>query len=75
MGMSQNNTTLVAPQPKGIIDPSTGKPVGSNDAYFTDINDEAADKGFLVTSTDEPDHLGAYRLPDVDAVRSCLLRR
>lgn len=53
MGMSQNNTTLVAPQPKGIIDPSTGKPVGSNDAYFTEINDELADKGFLVTSTDE----------------------
>lgn len=53
MGMSQNNSTLVAPQPKGIIDPSTGKPVGSNDTYFTEINDELADKGFLVTSTDE----------------------
>ena len=53
MGMSQNNSTLVAPQPKGIIDPATGKPVGSNDAYFTEINDELADKGFLVTSTDE----------------------
>jgi NADH-quinone oxidoreductase subunit B len=48
-----SNQTLVAPQPKGIIDPSTGKPVGSNDAFFNEINSELADKGFLVTSTDE----------------------
>src|SRR3974390_97999 len=45
--------TLVAPAAKGIIDPNTGKPVGSNDAYFGTINDELADKGFLVTATDE----------------------
>src|SRR5215467_4002483 len=48
-----SGTTLVAPKPKGIIDPSTGKPVGSNDAFFGEINNELADKGFLVTSTDE----------------------
>ncbi|MBB3300851.1 NADH-quinone oxidoreductase subunit B [Rhizobium leguminosarum] len=48
-----SNQPLVAQQPKGIIDPSTGKPIGSNDAFFGEINNELADKGFLVTSTDE----------------------
>ena len=52
MGVATGNT-LVAPQPKGIIDPNTGKPVGSDDAFFGEINNELADKGFLVTSTDE----------------------
>ena len=53
MGVAHTNATLVAPQAKGIIDPNTGKPVGSNDAFFGEINNELADKGFLVTSTDE----------------------
>ena len=53
MGVIQSNTTLVAPQAKGIIDPNTGKPIGSDDAFFGEINNELADKGFLVTSTDE----------------------
>jgi NADH-quinone oxidoreductase subunit B len=44
---------MVAPQPKGIIDPNTGKPIGADDAFFGEINNELADKGFLVTSTDE----------------------
>ena len=26
--------TLVAETPRGILDPATGKPVGSNDPYF-----------------------------------------
>jgi NADH-quinone oxidoreductase subunit B len=52
MGLS-DNSTLVAQQPKGIIDPKTGKPVGADDPFFLDINDQLADKGFLVTSTDE----------------------
>ena len=52
MGVATTNT-LVAQQPEGIIDPSTGKPVGSNDPFFGEINNELADKGFLVTSTDE----------------------
>ena len=43
---------LVAPKPKGIIDPNTGNPVGADDAFFMDVNNELADKGFLVTSTD-----------------------
>jgi NADH-quinone oxidoreductase subunit B len=31
----------------------TGKPVGWDDPFYTGVNDELADKGFLVTSTDE----------------------
>ncbi|TIW42174.1 MAG: NADH-quinone oxidoreductase subunit B, partial [Mesorhizobium sp.] len=52
MGLSDNSGTLVAPKPKGILDPSTGKPVGANDPFFLEINNELADKGFLVTSTE-----------------------
>jgi NADH-quinone oxidoreductase subunit B len=51
--MGLNQTTLIAPQPKGIIDPKTQKPLGADDPYFAEINDELADKGFLVTATDE----------------------
>ncbi|MGB3540573.1 MAG: NADH-quinone oxidoreductase subunit B family protein [Mesorhizobium sp.] len=52
MGLNDNSGTLVAPRPKGILDPATGKPVGANDPFFVGINDELADKGFLVTSTE-----------------------
>jgi NADH-quinone oxidoreductase subunit B len=58
MGLSPTMTpgmtsgTLVAPRPKGIIDPSTGKPVGADDPFFGDINAELSDKGFLVTSSE-----------------------
>ncbi len=52
MGLNDNSGTLVAPRPKGILDPATGKPVGANDPFFAGINDELSDKGFLVTSVD-----------------------
>lgn len=52
MGLSDNSGTLVAPRPKGLIDPNTGRPVGSDDPFFLEINNELADKGFLVTSTE-----------------------
>ncbi|MGB3833695.1 MAG: NADH-quinone oxidoreductase subunit B family protein [Mesorhizobium sp.] len=52
MGLNGNSGTLVAPRPKGILDPKTGKPAGSDDPFFVGINDELADKGFLVTSTE-----------------------
>ena len=52
MGLSPRET-LVSPAPKGIIDPRTGKPIGADDGFFTGINDELADKGWLVTSTEE----------------------
>src|SRR6185436_3950275 len=45
--------SLVAPAATGILDPRTGKPVGADDGYFTGLNDELADKGFLVTATDD----------------------
>ena len=50
MGLNQ---TLVAQQPRGILDPNTGKPVGANDPFFVGMNDQLADKGFIVTSTDD----------------------
>ena len=45
--------TLVAPAPKGILDPRTGNPVGADDAFFRGVNAELADKGFLVTAADD----------------------
>jgi NADH-quinone oxidoreductase subunit B len=50
MGLTE---TLVAPAPKGVLDPRTGKPIGADDPYFLEINNELADKGFLVTATDD----------------------
>src|SRR5271154_1483491 len=47
------STPLVSAPAKGIIDPSTGKPVGAKDKFFGELNDELADKGFLVTATDD----------------------
>jgi len=49
MGLSP----LVAPAPRGLIDPATGKPLGADDSYFGGINDQLADKGFFVTATDD----------------------
>lgn len=49
--MGLTDSTLVAPQPKGILDPRTGKPVGADDPFFQGIDSELADKGFLVTSS------------------------
>ncbi len=45
--------TMVAPQPRGIIDPNTGRPVGADDPFFTGINSELSDKGFIVTAADD----------------------
>ena len=52
MGLTDSTGTLVAPRPRGILDPSTGKPVGADDPFFLGINEELSDKGFLVTSTE-----------------------
>ena len=43
---------LVSPAPKGLLGPD-GQPVGHRDPFFTSINSELADKGFLVTATDD----------------------
>ncbi len=55
MGLTdpQAGGTLVAPAPRGLIDPRTGKPAGANDPYFLNINDQLADKGFIVAATDD----------------------
>src|SRR3954468_17213355 len=53
MGLTPQNSPLVASRPTGILDPRTGKPVGADDSYFVGLNDELADKGFLVTATDD----------------------
>ncbi|WP_142416821.1 NuoB/complex I 20 kDa subunit family protein [Bartonella massiliensis] len=52
MELRSNSPTITAPKPKGIIDPSTGELIGSDDKFFRDINAELSDKGFLVTSAD-----------------------
>src|SRR4051794_16654299 len=44
---------VLAPAPKGILDPSTGKPVGANDPFFLEVNSELSDKGFFVAATDD----------------------
>ena len=53
MGLTDTSGTLVAPAPKGILDPRTGKPVGAEDPYFIGLNNELADKGFLVAAADD----------------------
>ena len=52
MELSNTSPTLVAPRPKGVLDPRTGKPVGSDDVFFGELNNELSDKGF---STPAPD--------------------
>ncbi|WP_455480064.1 NuoB/complex I 20 kDa subunit family protein [Bartonella sp. B23] len=51
MGLT-NNSMLIAPKKKGIIDHNAGNLMGSDDSFLRDINVELSDKGFLVTSAD-----------------------
>jgi NADH-quinone oxidoreductase subunit B len=51
--MGLNERAQVAPAATGVLDPRTGKPVGEDDLFFRGVSDELADKGFLVTATDE----------------------
>ena len=53
MGLSESNGTLVAPRPTGLIDPRTNKTAGATDPFFTDVTDELADKGFLVSTVSQ----------------------
>jgi NADH-quinone oxidoreductase subunit B len=43
---------LVAPAPRGLLGPD-GKPVGTRDPYFVEIDNELADKGFLVSTASQ----------------------
>ena len=53
MGLSEQGGTLVAPRPTGLIDPRTNQVAGANDPFFTDVTDELADKGFLLSTVDQ----------------------
>src|SRR5215203_630533 len=46
-------SAVVSPAATGILDPRTGRPVGSNDPFYSGLNAELADKGFLVTTADD----------------------
>src|SRR4051812_41300116 len=45
--------SLVAPASTGILDPRTDNPVGADDYYFVELNNDIADKRYLVTGQDE----------------------
>ncbi len=51
MGLTEG--TLVAPQPKGVLDPRTNKAVGADDPFMLEVNAELADKGFLATTASQ----------------------
>jgi NADH-quinone oxidoreductase subunit B len=51
--MGLERTAVVAPSARGILDPRTGKPVGSDDRFFSGLNDQLSDKGFLVAVSDD----------------------
>ena len=51
MGLTAPTGPLVAKAPTGLLD-KNGRPVGSDDPFYQGINDELADRGFLVTSAD-----------------------
>ena len=51
--MNSTSSTLTSPAPRGIIDPATGKPVGSNDPFYLRMSDQLADKGFVLTTTED----------------------
>ena len=48
MGLSERT----APAATGLLDPRTGLPVGADDSFYVGLNNELADKGFLVTTAD-----------------------
>ena len=47
------SSPAIAPAPKGILDPATGKPVGAGDPFFLEVNHELSDKGFFVAAADD----------------------
>jgi NADH-quinone oxidoreductase subunit B len=47
------DSTLVAPSPRGLVDPRTGRPFLADDPFYTELNGQLADKGFLVTAADD----------------------
>ncbi|NIN39304.1 MAG: NADH-quinone oxidoreductase subunit B, partial [Gammaproteobacteria bacterium] len=52
MGLSATGSPLTVPEPTGLTD-AAGRPLGADDPFYGEISNELADKGLLVTSTDE----------------------
>ena len=53
---STGGTLVTAQPPKGgqpLIDPRTGRAIQSDDAFVAGMSDQLADKGFILTSTDD----------------------
>src|ERR1700722_3599403 len=53
MGLTTSRPDSVALASVGAIGPATDRPLRLDDPYFRSINNELADKGFLVTTTGE----------------------
>src|SRR5664279_4051427 len=52
MGLTPGSTVAL-PGPRDLFDPATGTRIGADDRSIGVLNDQLADKGFLVTSTDD----------------------
>src|SRR5580658_1705465 len=52
-GMGLTAGAIAAPGATGLLDPATGRPLGAGGPHFGAISDELADRGFLVTTTDD----------------------
>src|SRR5690606_35297218 len=54
MGLTaaDRGNAIAATAQRGLLGPD-GRPVGSSDPFFVEVNNQLADKGFLVTATDD----------------------
>jgi NADH-quinone oxidoreductase subunit B len=48
-----STSSMVSPAATRLLDPLSGNPLQPGDRYHGSISDELADKGFLVTTTDD----------------------
>jgi NADH-quinone oxidoreductase subunit B len=51
--MELERAAIVAPPPKRVLTSPPGRIDGRGDRFFAGLNDQLADKGFLVTATDD----------------------
>src|SRR5262245_52321384 len=52
-GIEERMSPVTASSGTGIIDPRTGRRAGGDDAFFTGLNNELSDKGFILTTADD----------------------
>ena len=74
MGLNDSSGTLVAPKPKGIIDPEHRQAGRCGRSVLRRDQQRAGRQGLSGHLDRGADHLGAHRLADVDDLRSGLLR-